>query len=345
MATQRNMDQWAKELIANRTRASIPIMTHPGIELIGKRVIDAVTDGTTHFEAIKALTKKYKTTASTIIMDLTVEAEAFGCKINFGEHEVPAVSERLVDDYDSVNALEVPSLHSGRVEEYLKASRLSATNITDRPVFGGCIGPFSLAGRLFDMTEIMTAAIIEPETITLLLEKCTAFLLQYAGEMKKTGINGIIIAEPAAGLLDEAMCEDFSSKYVRQIVRTLQDECFMVVLHNCGNTGHLTQSMVSTGAKGLHFGNRIDMLQTLKEVPENILVMGNLDPVGVFRMSEPGQVKAFTNELLNTTSDYPNFVISSGCDTPPGVPEANIDAFFESIITYNNIKTSKQLTY
>ena len=33
----------------------------------------------------------------------------------------------------------------------------------------------------------------------------------------------------------------------------------------------------------------------------------------------------------NLMKDYPNFVLSSGSDTPPHTPEANIDAFFESL--------------
>ncbi|NJO70115.1 MAG: hypothetical protein HC830_13295 [Bacteroidetes bacterium] len=240
---------------------------------------------------------------------------------------------------------ECQGIENGRIKEYLKASALAAKHITDRPVLGGCIGPFSLAGRLFDMTEIMTSAIIEPETINLLLEKCTAFISMYALEMKSCGINGIIIAEPAAGLLDESMCEDFSSRFVKQIVDVLQDENFMVILHNCGNTGHLTQSMINTGARGLHFGNKIDMIQTLKEVPNNILVMGNLDPVEVFRMSNPHQIRSFTKDLLVSTKEYSNFVISSGCDTPPGVATENIAAFFETIADYNrNLTTIKSLT-
>lgn len=343
--TRKSNDQWVKSIIENKKRASIPVMTHPGIEMTGKKVIDAVTCGETHYLAIKAMADTYPASASTIIMDLTVEAEAFGCKINFGEDEVPAVMERLVQDLESVKKLQVPDMNSGRIREYLKASHLAALHINDRPVFGGCIGPFSLAGRLFDMTEIMTAAIIEPETISLLLEKCTRFLLQYIVEMKKTGVNGIIIAEPAAGLLDESMCNQFSSAYVKEIIDAVQDENFMVILHNCGNTGHLTQSMINTGAKALHFGNRIDMLQTLKEVPSNILVMGNLDPVGVFKMSNPDQIKAFTLELLNATKEYTNFVISSGCDTPPGVPPENVIAFFETVANFNNLINSKQLTY
>ena len=144
-----NMKQWAKDLIANNKVAAIPIMTHPGIELIGKTVRDAVTDGQVHYEAIKALYEKYPSAASCVIMDLTVEAEAFGAEVVFPENEVPSVTGRLLTDEAAIETLQVPDVNKGRVPEYLKANRLAAEHLTDRPVLAGCIGPYSLAGRLW----------------------------------------------------------------------------------------------------------------------------------------------------------------------------------------------------
>jgi uroporphyrinogen decarboxylase len=272
-------------------------------------------------------------------MDLTVEAEAFGSTINFSEHEVPAITGRLVCDNESILNLSVPPLQSGRIQEYLKAAQLAAENIENKPVLGGCIGPFSLAGRLFDLTEIMTAAILEPEMIMVLLEKCTAFLSGYIREMKNAGLNGMIIAEPAAGLLDESMCQRCSSDYVKQLVDTHQDDHFLFVLHNCGNTGQVTRSMIGTGAYGLHFGNRVSMTEVLWQVPPDILVLGNLDPVGAFKMSTPAGMKTLVTELLKATAGFPNFVLSSGCDTPPGIRVDNIQAFYEALHEFNNQKT------
>lgn len=332
-----NMRHWISGVIGQDQRSAMPIMTHPGIQMTGNRVIDAVTHGDIHFRAIKAMADHFPSLAATMIMDLTVEAEAFGCSINFTEDEVPAVSGRLVNDFESVQRLNIPSLTSGRVPEYLRAARLAAENIHDRPVLGGCIGPFSLAGRLFDMTEIMTAAFLEPETIKALLEKCTIFLRNYARQLKKNGMNGLIMAEPAAGLLDESMCDAFSSVYIKRIAQDVQDDDFIFILHNCGNTGHVTQSMIRTGAHGLHFGNRINIIQALKEVPSHILVFGNLDPVTAFKLSSPLELKRMTSELLNASSDYPNFVISSGCDTPPGVSLANVCAFYDALHEYNAV--------
>jgi len=194
---------WITDIINNPKRIAIPILTHPGIEMVGKTVLDAVTDGKVHAEAIQALNERYPSAATTVIMDLTVEAEAFGCAINFSEDEVPTVSHRLVSNFEEVEQLSVPSLSAGRVPQFLLANQLTASSITGKPVLGGCIGPYSLAGRLFDMTEIMIAIYIEPDTINLLLEKCTQFLIEYCRALKTAGVNGVVIAEPAAGLLSD----------------------------------------------------------------------------------------------------------------------------------------------
>lgn len=330
------MKEWASRLIQERKVAALPIMTHPGIEIIGKTVRDAVTDGQTHFEAIKALYDRYPSEGACVIMDLTVEAEAFGAEIVFPENEVPSVTGRLLQDEAAIDALQVPGMDKGRIPEYLKANRLAAEAITDKPVFGGCIGPYSLAGRLYDMSEIMMLIYINPEAATTLLKKCTAFIANYCSALKEAGADGVIMAEPAAGLLSNEDCQAYSSVFVKEIVEQVQDEHFAVILHNCGNTGHCTQAMVYTGAAGYHFGNKTDMAEALKEVPADALAMGNLDPVGVFKMGTPESVRKETMALLEATKEYPNFVLSSGCDVPPHTALENIEAFYGALKDFND---------
>lgn len=316
-------------------RLAMPVMTHPGIELMGKTVRQAVSDGTLHYEAMHLLSDRYATCAAPAIMDLTVEAEAFGATLNMPDNEIPTVVGRLVTDADSVRALKVPELTAGRLPEYIKANQLAAKNITDRPVLGSCIGPFSLAGRLYGMSEIMLDIYMQPDVITELLEKCTELILSYARAQKEAGDGGIIMAEPAAGLISNDDCLTFVTPYVKRVVDALQDDSFIVVLHNCGNTGACTQAMLATGARAHHFGDKIDMLAALEQLPRDVIGMGNLSPVTVFRMGNAGEVKKATLELLRRTADYNNFIISSGCDTPPHSPIENFDAFFEAVQEFN----------
>jgi uroporphyrinogen decarboxylase len=212
---------------------------------------------------------------------------------------------------------------------------LTVENSKDMPVLAGVIGPFSLAGRLFDMSEIMMACYIEPDAIMRLLDKCTEFIINYCRELKNIGCSGVVVAEPAAGLLSNDDCKMFSSEYVKRLVDELQDDNFLVILHNCGNTGHCTEAMIYTGANAYHFGNAIDMVETLKVCPKDKLIMGNVDPVGVMKMKTPDEIKAYVGDLLNRTAKFDNFVLSTGCDLPPHVPAVNVEAFFEALEEFN----------
>lgn len=328
------MNKIIERLFSTGSVPVMPIMTNPGIELIGKRVIDAVDNGQVHFESVIAVNNRFNlSVASTTIMDLSVEAEAFGAKVVFNDNEVPTVSGRLLSGKDDVEALRIPSIDEKRIPEYLKANRLAAKEI-DKPLFGGCIGPFSLAGRLYDMTELMMAMYIEPDTANLLLDKCTQFILDYCRAIKAAGSSGVVMAEPAAGLLSNDDCKMFSSLYVKKIIDEVQDDSFAVVLHNCGNAGQCTKAMIETGAAALHFGNRIDMAGVLSEVPEDIAVMGNIDPVGMMKMGNPQSISENVHNLLNLARGHRNFVLSTGCDVPPATPIENIEAFFNAAFEY-----------
>jgi uroporphyrinogen decarboxylase len=284
---------------------------------------------------MQALAKRYPSIAALTAMDLSIEAEAFGSQVKLSDTEAPTVIGSIVADMAGVEALQVPAVGTGRTAEVLRAVSLAADRIIDRPVFGGLIGPFSLGGRLMDMTKFMVNTRREPETVQALLEKCTEFLTAYALAFKAAGANGIIIAEPAAGLISPAFCQKFSSEYVKRIVDAVQDEFFTVILHNCGNTEVLVNQMLYTGAKALHFGNVVDMTTILSQLPKDVIAFGNVDPLKVMKLGSVYDVKMRTLELLEQMSKYPNFVLSTGCETPPGVPVANVDAFFKTLEIFN----------
>ena len=335
MSTTFNMWQWVSDIIRQREVTAIPVMTHPGIEQNGHTVRQAVSDGRIHSEAVIALSQQYPSAAACTIMDLTTEAESFGARIAFSDDAVPAVASRLLPDVSSIYQLSVPSLMTGRIPQYLKANLLAAKAISQRPLFAGCIGPFSLAGRLYDMSDIMALIYENPDAAHTLLDKCTQFIGKYCKALKLTGAHGVVMAEPAAGLLSNDDCLTFSSHYVKRIVDRVQDDSFIVVLHNCGNQGHCTKAMVSTGAAAYHFGNKCRMEDVIKDVPPTAIAMGNIDPVSCFKDGTPQQIRQATFDLLDKMRPYPNFVLSSGCDTPPHTPIENIKAFFEALNEWN----------
>ena len=279
-----------------------------------------------------AIAKRCPTAAAVSMMDLSVEAECFGAQIRVTDDEVPTVIGAVLSEPEDADKLQVPAVGSGRTGLYVEAISKALKLVTDRPIFAGVIGPFSLAGRLMDMTEIMVNCYEEPEMVHTTLDKATQFLLAYIQEYKKIGAHGVVIAEPAAGLLSPELCGEFSSPYIRKIVDAVEDDDFLVIYHNCGPAvAKLVPQLLETGASAFHFGNAIDLLEMLKQMPDDVLVMGNVDPVSSFRNGTPESVRADTLNLLGRCSEYKNFIPSSGCDIPPVSPWANIDAFFAAV--------------
>ena len=329
---KQNMKEWLQQLKDAPAKKPMPILSFPAISLLGVSVREMISDSALQAEGMKRIADRVDSAAAVSLMDLSVEAECFGSQIVVSEDEVPTVKGSIVSSQEEVDALMVPAVGTARTGIYIEAVRRAKEEITDRPVFAGMIGPYSLAGRLADVTEIMLYCYDEPEMVESLLEKVTEFLIAYGKAYKEAGADGILMAEPLAGLLSPSLVEEFSSPYVKRIVDALQDENFLVIYHNCGNTTvQSIDSILSTGSAAYHFGNAIDMAEMMRHIPADTVAMGNVDPAGQFRNGTPESIRQETLSILKACSGYPNFVISSGCDIPPLSKWENIDAFFAAV--------------
>jgi len=332
---KRNMKQWVKEQIGANVKKAMPVLSFPSNQLMGITVKELISDSDLQSKGMKMIADRCDTAASLSMMDLSLEAEAFGSKIAVSDVEVPTVVDKIISSKEDAEALEVPEIGAGRTGIYIDAIGKAVGMIKDRPVFAGVIGPFSLAGRLMDMTEIMVNCYIDPEMVHITLEKATEFIIKYIKGYKETGANGVVIAEPAAGLLSPELNAEFSVKYVKRIVDEVQDEEFLVIYHNCGNTVPLIGDILEVGAGAYHFGNAIKMIDILDKIPSDVLVCGNVDPVKQFINGTPGSVRENTLDIMyECCPSYDNFIISSGCDITSLAKWENIDAFFAAVAEY-----------
>ncbi len=321
------------ELVAEtKTRLVMPIAVFPGLDLVGGTVRDIVTNPDIQFGAAKALHERFRTPVVMSAMDLSVESEAFGCSIALSDNEVPTVTGSLIGDMEQAKKLRVPNTGEGRTGIYLEVVRRLA-GLSDGPlVLAGCIGPFSLAARLVGVSEAMTLTLTDPELMHLLLEKCSQFLVSYIKAFQGAGAGGLIMAEPAAGLLSPNAMREFSSNYIHRIISEAgAAEPFSFILHNCAAKLLHLPAILQSGAKNFHFGAPMDIVGALKQVAPGMIVCGNLDPSAVFVQGSSKQVAIAAEQKLAETHGFRNFVLSSGCDVPVGASIANLDAFFAAV--------------
>ncbi|QIB70175.1 methyltransferase [Aminipila butyrica] len=329
---KRNMKIWFEEALAADRKKPIPILSFPIASKMGMTVAELLSSSEVQARGMKKLADSVDSWIALSFMDLSVEAEAFGAQVKCVGNEVPTIIGQLLSSHEEVDALSVPQVGAARTAIYVEGIRQTMPLITDRPVLAGCIGPFSLTGRLMDITDIFIKCKKDPELVHKVLDKATQFIIEYAKAYKAAGANGICMAEPLAGILSPKLIQQFSSDYVKKVIDAVQDDEFAVVYHNCGNSVmHLLDSILTCGANAYHFGNAVDMETVLGKVPADIIVMGNIDPASQFCMGTPESIRQETLDKLKACGSHKNFIISSGCDIPPHSPWENIEAFFAAV--------------
>ena len=320
------------DLKTTKNKKSMPLLSFPCVSLLNCTVSDLISNSDMQAKGMKLVADRTPSFASVSLMDLSVEAEAFGANTIFSNDEVPTIVGSLITCEEDANALKVPIVGTKRTGVYIDAVKKAKELITDRPIFAGIIGSFSLAGRLLDVTEALMCCYTDPDMLHTVLKKANEFLINYALEYKKVGADGIVIAEPLTGLLSPDLASEFSEPYIRELITAVRDDNFAVIYHNCGNTAPLIiDSIVSVGADAYHFGNAVDMLDILTKASTDTLVMGNIDPVSEFKNGTPSSMETAVKTLMEKCSKYDNFVISSGCDIPHDAKWENIDAYYKAI--------------
>ncbi len=327
-----NMDLWIRQTIATPNKKAMPLLSYPAVQQLFISVDRLLKSSNEMALGVRLIADRYDMPFATTYMDLSVEAEAFGATCTYHTDDIPTITGQLVSNQEEADALVVPEIGAGRTGKVIRALTKAMILVNDRPVFANCTGPFSLAGRLMDVNEILLLTYEEPELVHTVLEKSTQFLINYIRALKEAGANGVIMAEPLAGLMSVGPMKEFSSDYIKRIIDELQSRDFVFCYHNCSNAiEKKVDSVLATGAKMFHFGDQADMWQLLETMPDDVIVMGNISPSAVFMCDSTDKMALDTQTLLRKCMIHDNFMISSGCDIPAKTPLENVDKFFEVI--------------
>ncbi len=312
---------------AQDRRKVVPLMAFPGVQLSKYSVRQILFNSKAQVETSRALAERFKPDALFQVMDLSVEANALGLQVRFPLNESPSVEDHPVkspDDLEQFSRIDI--LKDGRIMAFLEAMREMKETI-DMPIGGYVIGPFTLAGRMMGESEAAMAAIDDPSGLEQIVEFATERILRYGKALVSAGADIIAILEPTGVILSPDQFRQFSGKYVKRILDGLDT---MGILHICGDSNHIIPYMCETGAQGLSLDSDVDLPKAIELLPEDVVMIGNLDPVACVAQSTAEEVREASLQLLESMSKYPNFIFSTGCDLPPETPLENIRAMIEA---------------
>ena len=305
-------------------RLVVPLMGYPGAQLTKSTLKQNGFNAELHYRSIYKLVERFAPDVIFHMMDLSVEAGAFGLQIRYPLEESASVEFHPVQSVADLEQFKVlDPLYDSRLRSYLETMELMAKNLS---LMKGAyvIGPFTLAGLMIGASQIAIATIQNPDLVHATLNYAEDIITRYAKKMIKAGADLIAIVEPTATFLSPKAFTRFSGNYISRIARRLDT---MTVLHICGDTTRLARAMSETEVQGLSLDALVNLAEIAKVVSSNTVLMGNIDPVRVMINEKPEGVRRAVRQLLNDMTPYPNFILSTGCDLPQETPLENIEAF------------------
>ena len=295
----------------------IPLMGFPGTQLNNTTLKQNGFNWGVQFWSIFELVRRFQPDGVFTFMDLSVEANALGLPVVYPLHESPSVEYSVVTRAEDLKGFyHLDILRDGRARVFTETMRMMAQYLNI--LRGGyVIGPFTLAGLMMGATETAIATIENPKLLHEALNFATHVISRYAAALTSAGADVIAILEPTAVMLSPRQFWQFSGQYVQQIISKIEAA---PVLHICGNSEHLLDKMVATGAQGLSLDSAVDLAAAARRLPSDVVLIGNISPTAVMLYMDPAGVYRETRALMEAMKPFPNFVLSTGCDLPPETP-------------------------
>lgn len=318
-----------------------PLAVHFCAGVAGHSLRAYTTQAAKLAESVIRYYERFRPDAVWLSADTWVSAEALGARVGAASDHQPfgGLGEPLVQAVRDIDRLPAPDVTSqGRYPLMLEALARINTALGRDVFIVACFDqyPFSLAGALMGLGNVMLKAVDDPPFVTALMERCADYAAAYAGALAAAGADMLSGGDSPAGLLGpEAYGELALPAEQKLIARIKQATAKPVSLHICGNATKLLPQMAASGADVVELDHLVSLADACRLLGPAKAIWGNLDPVGLLAQGTPDAVAAACRQAVAAVqaAGHRRFVLSSGCTLAMETPHANLDAMLQSVRT------------
>jgi uroporphyrinogen decarboxylase len=311
----------------------IPLVIHLTMKLAGVRYDHYAQDPSLLVKTQIQAWQTYGYDGFHVTSDNWLLPSALGCPIHFFPDQPPTAARRILADSKDLKRLNRPhSGTEGRLAFKVEATRLAAEAVGDHCYLKTCFdqGPFSLATAVRGIEQLLLDCYDDPQFVFDLLEICTDAVIKFARACGQAGCHALTFGDSTAGLLNPALFEKFAFPFEKQVIAALADLDIPVFLHICGDTSHIIDWMVATGAPALEVDYQHEIAYYKEKTGGQVCLQGNIEPSGVMLLGSPAQVEAACCRAIEQGKPGSRFILSSGCEVPRDTPPENIRVMVEA---------------
>jgi len=280
--------------------------------------------------------RRFGMDAAILFSDILVIPQAMNIEVQMKEGVGPWLPNPIRSAKD-VEAVIIPDVEE-TLGYVMDAVKLTKEMLDDEiPLIGFAGSPWTIlcycvqgqGSKNFDKAKEF--CFTEPVAAHSLLQKITDTTIAYLKEKVKAGVDVVQIFDSWGGMLSPVDYQEFSWKYINQIIEALKEEAPVIAFGK--GCWFALEEMAKSNASALGVDWTITP-QTARKLTDNkITLQGNFDPSRLF--SPPKEIKKLVTTMINDFGKD-KYIVNLGHGILPNIPLDNAKAFIDAVKEYNS---------
>ena len=261
--------------------------------------------------------------AAIIFSDILVVPEAMGMELFVEEGKGgPRFGSRIEGPAD-IDRLTEPDPDE-RLRYVMDALALTRKELGGRvPLIGFSGSPWTLACYMVEgsgsksWSRALGMLDAAPAQMHRLLGRITRSVAAYLAAQVEAGAQVLQIFDTWGGILPPERFEEFSLRYIAEIVRALPTDRVPVIVF-CKDCGHAIERIAATGCQTVGLDAGVDIGRARAAVGGAVSLQGNLEPT--LLRSEPGTIREAAGRVLDSYGRGVGHIFNLGHGITPDIP-------------------------
>ncbi|MBQ0735875.1 uroporphyrinogen decarboxylase [Aquimarina celericrescens] len=272
--------------------------------------------------------------AAILFSDILVIPQAMNIEVEMKEGIGPWLPNPIRSLKD-VEQVIVPNIQE-ELGYVMDAIKLTKERLDNRvPLIGFAGSPWTIlcyavqgqGSKNFDKAKEL--CFTQPEAAHQLLQKITDTTIAYLQAKVAAGVNAVQVFDSWGGMLSPVDYQEFSWKYIQQIVDALKKDTEVIVFGK--GCWFALQEMAKSGASALGIDWTCSARNARYLTGGNITLQGNFDPSRL--LSPPAEIKKMVKQMIDEFGKD-RYIANLGHGILPNIPVENARAFVDAVKEY-----------